>query len=74
VAQRIGSRIDGETTAIREEGASSDFFYFYFCADGSVAVGPFGRRGPPTRVRTERTPYRQHYCKIKEGWVLLHAN
>jgi hypothetical protein len=30
-AQRLGSRMDGETTAIREEGASGDFLFLFPC-------------------------------------------
>jgi len=30
-AWRLGSRMDGETTAIREEGASGDFLFLFPC-------------------------------------------
>jgi hypothetical protein len=69
---RVGSS-GWETTTIREEGESDEFFIFISVRMTVLPVGPFGRQGPPTHVQMKQTPYSRHYTIMSEGRVLLKA-
>ena len=70
-ARRVGSRMDGETTAIREEGESGDFLFFYFRADGSVACWAV-RASRPTNARLDETEALPTALSNLICWVWIH--